>query len=140
MQDYKPVGKIGGCDCKVTMWISDSSFACLVPPGSGNVPISVDVQKGLSNPAVSARFRYLDPPVITAVAAVPWQTQEVNRSITITGRNFGTTPTLVSVMVGGTQAISSSWISETQVVAIISPGAGRDKDLFVQVYVISLFY
>ncbi|KAJ1478874.1 hypothetical protein T484DRAFT_1960071, partial [Baffinella frigidus] len=134
LQDYMPTARVGVTACKATAWTSDTEFACVVPPGTGDQPVSISVENGASNPAVAPRFRYLDPPVTVAIAAVPWQDGVVNRSITITGRNYGTTPTQVSVAIGGTQALSSAWVSSTAVVATISPGAGESKDVRLAVY------
>ena len=62
-----------------------------MPPGAGDQPLVITVENGASNPASAPRFRYLDAPATSGVAPVPWSDGVVNRSITIEGRNFGTT-------------------------------------------------
>ena len=90
LQDYLPTAQVGETACTATAWTSDTAFACIVPPGAGDQPLSVSVENGASNPASAPKFRYLDPPTTTGIAPVPWSDGMVNRTVTISGRNFGT--------------------------------------------------
>ena len=47
--DYGPIVRVGGAACTETVWASDRSLACLVPPGSGEDNlITVDVAGGVA--------------------------------------------------------------------------------------------
>jgi len=135
--DYTPVVMIGNLACTETVWVSERSLSCLVPPGSGiNQAVTVNVGGAVSEIVPGLTFAYLAAPIVSAWSNLVWgrQAAQGRANITVTGARFGLSNSNPKVLIGDTFALSTSWIAESSVSAQVAAGVGKDLPLAVQVY------
>ncbi len=144
---------IGGKPCANSLWISDAILICTgVPAGTGgNLPVTVNLTRdGVEEYGVSTvLFNYNSPIILSLQASESLATmaREFSRegvngrpvmplnggfTITITGKNFGTTQLASSkqvVSVAGQNCTSSAWISDTKMTCVVPPYVGGGSAL-----------
>ncbi|EKX41591.1 hypothetical protein GUITHDRAFT_112301 [Guillardia theta CCMP2712] len=120
--------KVGQSTCRSTLWLSDSQLICLVPPGSQS-GLSVEVQAGysyngsLAEPRLTSKldaFTY-DDPSVSAVLRTNGPTP--GSSCTIFGANFAPFDLTPLARVGRSASESTSWQSDTSLLAASSAGS-----------------
>lgn len=133
--------------CSTTTWISDSSVACITPPGVGQVnSVSVDTgcryascadisRQAINAGTIQSAFTY-DGPVVTAV--VPYGLDQEGKPttiangptgggavVTLLGTNFGMTDALQGAGIGNSKCQSANWVSNTA--ALCTTPVGKES-------------
>jgi len=132
--------------CETTMWISDSSVACITPAGIGSVQsVSVDTgcryapcfdvsRQAINAGTMQAAFTY-DGPVVTFLAMNNGPTGG-GAQVTFYGLNFGPNDAVLGARIGRTQCVSSSWLTNTAVTCTTPEGkAGGSQRMPVSITV-----
>jgi FG-GAP-like repeat/IPT/TIG domain len=115
---------INGTSAPVTA-VSGSSLVFTAPPGVGTQnPISVSVDGQSTTTFIS----YAPPAIATASVAGNVLPTAGGGSVTLTGSNFGTMPSLVTVSVGGVPGTVTA-VSDGSIVFIAPPGFGPETIL-----------
>lgn len=112
--------RIGGASCTGFTVVSNTQITCCVPPSAaGALPADVVVEQAACSASLSGGFTYTgSAPVVTLLtpATLAPTTQQV--LLTIDGSGF--TPTSVAHI--DRQPIPTSWITSTQLVAVVPAG------------------
>jgi len=128
------VASIGGNDCTITLWTSDSELTCVLPPCTTSVdltcndtavPPSVNADSVSPGPALVAafpKFKYVVPPMIDTWTAAA-QVRGSGGNLTIVGKNFLGSGSR-SVTVGGQSCVHTEWISDSAIRCDVPPGRG----------------
>jgi len=112
---------VGDVECKKSVWLSESSVACMTPRGMGSgLSVTVGLKSGAAT--VKGKFSY-SPPIIESYhprGGAPrggfW--------VTVTGRNFGHVDTKPTVYLAGRICLESYWVSDSKVMCRGPPGVG----------------
>ncbi len=117
------VVSIGGTTVTPNLALSNhTAIVCPLPPGQGqNIPVVVTVEGASSQPAF---FSY-DAPLISSVTAGSKPTAG-GTTLTVTGHNFGPSP---SLMLGGVSVPALSSSGDTEALFTLPAGQGVDLPL-----------
>ncbi len=115
-----PTVRIGSTACTSVLWTSESQVTCAVPAGnngiSANVPVSLT--QGGQSAASSVAFKYVPPPVITAIDATsstPSLYSATGGMISIYGYNFTSSEERTIRIGQASECREAEWVSDTYV-------------------------
>eukprot|EP00960_Hanusia_phi_P024393 718314-Hanusia_phi.AAC.1 len=119
--------KVGASACTSIGWESDSAVSCVVPPGTGSVPLTVtlaDCHLKLN----SLDFAYLNADVTSINPSV---LALRTTSVTLYGSNFGVFNTQHTVSISGQSCENVSWISDSSISCSISLSSASGEAIVV---------
>lgn len=106
--------RIGDTQCQTIAYSSTTSVRCRVAHGVGRRhDVSLRINGYAST--LAASFSYDVPRTLTVTPSSYSPTTTVNTTLTITGRNFGSTEFEASVRVGVTTCGTSTWVSDSSI-------------------------
>jgi hypothetical protein len=120
---------IGPTSVSSIMWTSDSSIRCMTAGGVGTNNIRMNYS-GVES-VFSRAFTYSTPLVLSATPSSGLSTG--GDTITINGRNFASMKHNVTVQIGSTACQTSTWVSDTAITCVTSPGAYIDLTVKVKI-------
>jgi hypothetical protein len=128
---YSLAARVGSTACEASVWPSVTQLACLVPSGVGAFKFRVTVTAGervATGPP--GAFNYSAPLLQAApVSNVP----TVGRNTLIAGGNFGAYDSSFSAWVGQTACLNVSWVSDSEVLCMVSQGVRAGQDVVMEV-------
>ena len=132
--DYTPLASLGDFACPSTVYTSDTSVKCDIPPGAGvqYVLVTVAGQQPGPDSDITLEFSY-DPPKLSSVSRVNDATLG-GLPVTLYGMNFGVVDTTPLVAIGNrTQyAYPTVWTSDTTMTAHSPFGAGKELPVYIK--------
>ena len=123
-----PIVTIGGTAATSVVVVDATTITCTTPPGTGTSKDVVVTISGTPSTGGTGLFSYL-PPTIASIAPSSGSTAG-GTSVTITGTNFGGTP---SVTIGGAAATSVVVVDATTITATTPAGSAGARDVVVTV-------
>jgi hypothetical protein len=97
---------------------TDTSIVVPVPAGATSGPVLVTVNGAASNGAVFT----VNSPAVPVISSLAPSLGPEGTAVTITGTNFGTSPTGASVTFNGINAVVNNW-TDTSIAVVVPPGA-----------------
>jgi hypothetical protein len=125
---------VGDTPCTSSEWVSETSYACQLAPGTGG-----GLKVSFRLPSISGGFRVFptplsfsyDAPVVTSL--VPGNAPTASGAlVTVYGYNFGAScadPPSCSgrqASVGASACTNSTWTSDSAIVCLVRPGYGAE--------------
>jgi hypothetical protein len=111
---------VGSIACSAGTYISSTSIQCTVPAGGGpanDVKASVNGLDG----AASKAFSYDSP---SLVSITPTRGYYIGRNtVTLSGTNFGSSASNAVVSIGGTNCLTTGWVSSTALTCLVPPAS-----------------
>jgi len=117
--DYTGRLRLGHTACQTTVWVAESTLTCMESSGLWNTQHFI-LSLGRLHSTFSKSFTY-DRPSLSAVALVNQLTQTA-RTLTVFGSGFSERSFSGGLRVGHTATESTKWISETNILSLISAG------------------
>jgi hypothetical protein len=118
--DLSLTASVGGEACTASTYVSATSVQCTVAAGGGPSKDVKAVLNSLEGDAKAA-FSYDSP---SLVSITPSRGHYLGRSfVTVTGTNFGSSTSNAVVSIGGTNCLTTSYVSSTQLTCEVPPAS-----------------
>jgi len=130
--DYSGDARFGGTGCEVTKWTSNSLVSCKYPSGTGeakSVSFSMALRVGTSTEV----FTYDSPSITDVVGTNGPPSHSSGATVTVLGKNFGTSDYTVTAKVGVTACSFTKWVSDSHVTCVAPSGACPGQEVSIDV-------